>query len=387
MSRHITRDSVTWMLYLQLSAFGFFLYGFGPSVPLLARDLGVSDAQASLSGTALAVGMLLAGLGGARLSRRLTRGTLQWLALSLLGAGAAVYCAGRGVEVACAGALIAGFAGTVVINTTTAALAEHHGEHAASAISEANGISVAIGLAAPALLGGLRLLGLDWRWGLLLLLPFIAVLRFAFRRVRLRDTRDTTAVSAGRLSPLPRDYWRAWAVLLACATVEMCMSFWASEELRSHTGLAAGTATMAITLMLFGMVVGRLGGARLARAVPAGTLLLASLSLNAVAFTLLWLSTGPALALTGMVLCGLGMALQFPLTVTSAVHASAGRPDQAMARVSVGESLATGLGPLALGLLSGAIGIHRAFLLVPLLLTIAGLGVAVHRTAEPVANS
>jgi MFS family permease len=133
------------------------------------------------------------------------------------------------------------------------------------------------------------------------------------------------------------------------------------------------------------MVAGRLGGAHLARVVSVDALLLASLAVNAAGFALLWLSVTPALALVGIVTCGFGMALQFPLSLTRAVTASLGRPDQAMARISIGEGLATGLGPLSLSLLADAVGIHLAFLLVPALLTVAALGVTARKVpAVPV---
>ncbi|MEU6972065.1 hypothetical protein AB0A71_30960 [Kitasatospora aureofaciens] len=72
----------------------------------------------------------------------------------------------------------------------------------------------------PAILGGLLLIGIDWRLGLLALLPFLAAIRLAFRRVHLHDSWGSETVAVDRSTTLPRAYWRAWAVLLTCASVE-----------------------------------------------------------------------------------------------------------------------------------------------------------------------
>ena len=57
----LTRDRTTWLIYAQLGLWGFFLYGFGPVVPLLRDEQGTSAAVASLHSTAIAVGALLGG--------------------------------------------------------------------------------------------------------------------------------------------------------------------------------------------------------------------------------------------------------------------------------------------------------------------------------------
>ncbi len=92
--------------------FGYFLYGFGPSVPLLRDDLGVSSAVGGLHGTALAAGSTLAGVTLALLSRRVGRtGTLR-VGLLGLAAGTLLYCLVPVLPVTLAGALVCGFFGS-----------------------------------------------------------------------------------------------------------------------------------------------------------------------------------------------------------------------------------------------------------------------------------
>ena len=56
----LDRDRLTWLAYLQVAAYGYFLYGFGPTVSLLRDEQGISRTLSGLHGTALAVGALLA---------------------------------------------------------------------------------------------------------------------------------------------------------------------------------------------------------------------------------------------------------------------------------------------------------------------------------------
>ena len=59
MRHSLVRDRLTWLTYGQLAVYGYFIYGFGPVVPLLRDEQQTSRAVASLHGTALAVGAVL----------------------------------------------------------------------------------------------------------------------------------------------------------------------------------------------------------------------------------------------------------------------------------------------------------------------------------------
>ena len=45
----LARDRFTWLAYGQLSAFGYFFYGFGPVVPLLLQEQHTSRGVAAKS--------------------------------------------------------------------------------------------------------------------------------------------------------------------------------------------------------------------------------------------------------------------------------------------------------------------------------------------------
>ncbi len=71
------RDQLTRAAYATFAFWGWFLYGFGPAVPLLRDEQGTSRAVAGLHGTAIAVGTIISAAVSVPLVRRFQRrGTL-----------------------------------------------------------------------------------------------------------------------------------------------------------------------------------------------------------------------------------------------------------------------------------------------------------------------
>jgi predicted MFS family arabinose efflux permease len=379
------RTRLTWLTYAQLAVFGYFLYGFGPSVPLQRDDLHVSSAIGGLHGTALATGSTLAGLTFAALSRRVGRtGTLR-VGLLGLAAGTLLYCLVPALPVTLAGALVCGVFGSYVVTGSVVVLSAAHGPAGAAAISESNAAAAAAGLVAPLLLGAGAALGIGWQSGLLLAAVFALVVWVLSVWVARHPT-DPTGAEGGPVDraadlpgPLPAAFWLAWVVTLLCIGVEFCMTFWAADELREQAGASPAAATAGITAIVGGMFAGRLLGGRLALRVGPGRLLLAAVAVTLVGFAAFWLSAAPVAALAGLVVIGLGISLQYPLGTVRAVAASAGRPDRAAGRLSIAAGLASGIAPFVLGALADRIGTHAAFLLVPALLVAAAVGVLLGR--------
>ena len=372
------RTRLTWLTYAQLAVFGYFLYGFGPSVPLQRDDLGVSSAIGGLHGTALAVGSTVGGLTFALLGRRVGRtGTLR-VGLLGLAAGTLLYCLVPALPVTLAGALVCGLFGSYVVTGSVVVLSAAHGPAGPAAFSEANAAAAGAGLVAPLLLGAGAAIGIGWQPGLLLAaVAAVTVWMVSRRESRLPAAPQTTGAGADAEGPLPAAYWLAWLVTLLCIGVEFCMTFWAADGLRDRAGASPAAATAGITAIVAGMFAGRLLGGRLALRVRPGRLLLAAVAVTLVGFAGFWLSTAPLPAMAGLAVVGLGIALQYPLGTARAVAASAGRPNRAAGWLSVAAGLASGIAPFALGALADSIGTHSAFLLVPALLLGAAAGVLV----------
>lgn len=377
----LDRDRLTWLTYIQLGCFGWFLYGFGPSLSLLRDELDVSRAVAGLHGTALAAGALTSALVIAPLVRRFGRGPMIWAGLATLGVAVMVYTATPVLPLTLLGAFLGAFGGSFAVTAIPAVLTDRHGPGGASAVTEANAAAASIGLVAPLAIGASVALGLGWRPAVLLLVPALIVLAVVGRGVDVpAPVGDSISSTRGRL---PSRYWVSWTVLTAGIGVEFCLTLWAADILRERAGLSAGAAAAGITAVVAGIAVGRLAGGRLALRYSTDGLLLGALVVTAAGFAVFWLTRDAVLAIPALGMCGLGIALFYPLGVVRAIHASEGRPDVASARAGLGAALASGAGPFVLGALADQVGIHRAFLVVPALLVVAAVAIVLSRPRTP----
>ena len=126
-SVNLHRDGPTWLIYVQLSLYAYFLYAFAPSVTLLRDDEHVRDTVAGLHGTAYAVGVIVVGLLGARILDAVGRGRALWLFLGALCVSIAIYASVPVLPVTLVGALLCGASASGVTITVGAALVERHG--------------------------------------------------------------------------------------------------------------------------------------------------------------------------------------------------------------------------------------------------------------------
>ncbi len=365
----LVRDRATWAVYGIFAAWGWFLYAFNPSVPLIGRELGVSAAVAGLHGTALAAGTVGAGLLQAPLAVRIGRrgtivlgGAAVLLSLLLVTASGALWGT-------LGGAVVAGMGGTLMLNAGNVVLSEKHGAASSAAITEANGLGALVGALAPVTLGAVVAGGLGWQPALLVVGALIVVVLVSLPP--LPAPAQAPAGSSG--GHLPSRYWWAWGVLVALIAVEFSYTVWGSTLVAERTGVSVGTATGSLTVLILGLGVGRAVGSRLALRFSPGVLLLGAIALTAVGWVLLWTATSLVTAVAALAVSGLGMALHFPLAISRSLEASAGRPDLAAGRGSLGAGLAIGAAPFALGALTDLVGVQRAFLLIPALLLLAAL--------------
>ena len=382
----LERDRRTWLTYGQLGVYGWFLYGFGPALTLLRDEQGFTRTVAGLHGTALAVGALLSALTVAALVSRFGRVTMIWAGLVIVCLGILLFTSLTALPATLGGAFLCSFGGSYVVTCTATVLAALHGPSGPAAITEANAVAAGVGAVSPLAVGLAFALG-SWRPALLVLLPVVGVLAVLSRSVPLpADRGPRRGDSAG--TRLSRHFWVTWLVVTAGIGVEFCLTLWAADMLAQRTTLTAAGASAAVTALVAGMCIGRVVGGRLALRLPVDRLLYGAIVLNAAGFAVFWLSTDAALAVLGLLGCGLGVALYFPLGLSRAIAASDGQPDRASARVGIGAAVASGAGPFFLGALADATTIHTAMLVVPGLLVVAAIGIrlAPARIAVPAAG-
>ncbi|MFE9688862.1 MFS transporter [Micromonospora sp. NPDC005806] len=381
----LTHDKITWLTYAQLGLWGFFLYGFGPVVPLLRDEQGTSAAVAGLHSTGIAAGSLLGGALFAPVARRFGRGPAIWFGLTGVAAGVAALGLLHPLPATIAAvAMIATF-GMMVISGVSVVLTAHHGPAAPAALTEANAACAGMGILAPLVIGASVGAGLGWRPVMAVEVGLIALVALAALTFRVRLPHTATAAAAADeavgVTPsavaepaatpsvaadrLPRAYWIAWVLMAVTGSIEVCLSLWTADVLRTHAGLSAGGASAAIAAIVCGMFVGRLVGGRFALRWPPVPLLLAALTVSLAGFAIFWSAPVGWLAVTGLVVLGLGNALHYPLAISIALAVSGPAADKAAGWSAYSMGVGFGIAPVVLGWVADGIGPHLAFLLLP----------------------
>lgn len=451
----LTRDRITWLTYAQLGLWGFFLYGFGPVVPLLRDEQGTSAAVAGLHSTGIAVGALAGGALFAPAARRLGRGPAIWLGLAGVAAGVTALGLLRPLPATLAAVAVIATFGMMVVSGVSVVLTARHGPAAPAALTEANAACAGMGILAPLTIGATVDAGLGWRPLMAVEVGLITLVALAALTFRVRAPRrapadaaagmpvpaavptrvpavpgsgvaeavvPATAVPASAVpSPavpapavpasvvpasgvaeaavpahsvpasavpasrapvssdsgvagrLPHAYWIAWVLMSVTGSIEVCLSLWTADVLRTHAGLSAGGASAAVAAIVCGMFAGRIAGGRAALRWAPVPLLLGALTVSLAGFALFWASTVGWLAVTGLVVLGLGNALHYPLAISIALAVAGPAADKAAGWSAYSMGVGFGIAPVALGWVADGVGPHPAFLLLPVFIAVAVL--------------
>ena len=124
--------------YARLAIGAFLLYGIGYLVPLLRRDLGISESTAGLHASAVAVGTLVAGVGGERYVRRLGMVLAPRIAMLAIGLAGVVVAFAPNVALTLAGAVLFGLAGGILLSWVNHSLSSLGGQRASVALARVN---------------------------------------------------------------------------------------------------------------------------------------------------------------------------------------------------------------------------------------------------------
>ncbi|MFN8147693.1 MAG: MFS transporter [Candidatus Nanopelagicales bacterium] len=371
--RHtVLRDRSTWITYVQVGLFGYFLYSFGPSIALLRDESGTSRAVASLHGTAMAVGSVAVGLAAPYVVRGIGRGRMMRTGSLLVAVGLALYVAGGGVlALTLLGILVASVGGTLALVGANAFMPDHQdrGPATPQAMSEMHAFGAVMGLLGPLAVG--LAVGLAWGWRPAVVAGGVAFLVLEVVRGRRVHEFDGRFGEEGeehpRNAPFSRTFWIALVVFTCSAGLEFSLTFWGSDLVRERAGLGDAAAAAAIATIVGGLAIGRVVGSQVVARFDSETVLSNSFALSVVGFAIAWVSTVPAIMLGGLLVTGLGMGLQSPLGIGRAVRAAGAQVDRAAGLTSVAAGAASGVAPFVLGALADAVGVHTAFLIVPVL--------------------
>jgi fucose permease len=368
MARALQRDRFTWLLYLLLALYAYFLNVLGPITPFLKDELRLSYTVSSLHFTAFALGILLIGLGGHLLIQRLGRWRSLWLGGSGMSLGVLILLVGQSPVVTIGAAFLMGLVGSLILAIVPAALSDQHGELRAVALSEANVISSLTATAAPLLVGWFAHFSGDWRpaLGIVALMPIVLFLSLGRGSSSVAASTVKAAPQTGQ--SLPILFWIYWLALVLSISVEFCMISWSADYLEQVLGMVKADAAQAVSLFLAGMILGRLIGSRLIQQLPTRSVVTVSILIASLGFMIFWQTGAVVAGLSGLFITGLGVANLYPLILSLAMGTVNANTVQASARATLASGTAILTLPLLLGWLADGVGIRLAYGIVVLLL-------------------
>jgi hypothetical protein len=359
-----------WAAFIYLSLWAYLLYGLGNATPYLRADLGLTNFEAGLHPSALAVGVLVAGFTSDRLGRWMGPGRLLDFSVGCFSTAVALIILAPMIGASLAGAFLLGLGGGVLGTVVNVRLSRVPAQ-SRRLLAQANAWSMLTAAAAPVAIG-IAASSLH-AWRLALLLPIIGLLALTAMQSRwggaaAREVRLPT-------SSLPRGYWLRWLFLVIGVSIEFSFVVWSSTVVALRTGASDADATLLASLFVVGMFAGR---ASLGNGLGAGraprTILTVGLGIVIAGSGLVWISTTPALSGLGLFLGGCGTAGMWPVGLTVALAAARTAVLQGAARATLASGVAVLVAPSGLGLASDKLGVGSAWLIIP---GLAAAGLAV----------
>ena len=346
-----------------LAYFAYSQSALGPTMPFLRRELGLSYTVGGLHASAFALGMVLVGLFGDGVIRKLGQRRAFWGGGAGMAVGTLLLATGQSAYVTIFGTLVMGTLGTLLFVTVQATLSNAHQHFRPVAFMEANLAASVSASFLPLLVGGFEEVGLGWRVALFLVVGVWLLMALSLRGTPFPRPLEDSAES----KRLPRIFWLYWAILFLGVSAEWCVALWSADFMVSSLTLSPSHAASLISVFIGAGVVGRFVGSRLARGQSSANLLLVYLFILLGGFPLFWLGSTLPLKIIGLAIVGFGAAGLFPLGLASATDALPAYAERISARTSSAIGLAILINPQVLGMSADLFGIGRAFGLVLLL--------------------
>jgi len=362
------RDRFTWLAYLSLAYYAYFLNVLGPITPFLKDELRLSYTVSSFHFTAFAVGILLIGFAGHLPIQRMGRWTSLWIGMFGISLSAVLLVAGRHPVITIGASFLMGLIGSLILAIVPAALADQHGEMRAVALSEGNMISSLVASCAALMVGWSASLAGNWRWALGILAVAPLFMYLIFGKGSSSTTISISKETGSSTPSLPVLFWIYWMALVLAVSVEFCMIFWSADYLENVLGMVKANAAQAVSLFLGAMIVGRMAGSRFVQHFSTRSVVMLSILIASLGFLIFWRTENIFAGLIGLFLTGLGVANLYPLILSMTIGAANGNTVQASARTTLASGTAILALPLALGRLADAVGIRSAYSVVLVLL-------------------
>jgi fucose permease len=369
-ARPYRRDTVTLFLLATTGMHRAVFHSMGAIMPALRKDLDISATLTNAHVSAIAIGMMMMGLIADRFAARTGRRLAVWTGMIGIVLGMLLLALAPVVWLTLPVALLfIGGLGTLVIALTPAALSDHQRENRAVALAESSLVSSVIGGIVPATIGFSQRLGFGWGGATIVPIALLGIVGGIFRHTPIPESRDATD-RPETPAPLSRGFWAFWLTLVFTDSFEFGLIFGAAVLLE-YRGMSQAGAAIALSLLFWGMIVGRFAGSRLIRRMEPVRMLRFTFALAAIGTLAHWLSPILALSVIGLFLAGIGISNLYPLTTSIGLQAAEFNSSAAGSRLSLATGISMLVSPLLFGVITDLADIRVAFAAEPIFLLLA----------------
>jgi predicted MFS family arabinose efflux permease len=360
--------------YVNQAAISYSFYVVGAATAFVAAALSLSDTQAGLHSSAMAVGMITAGSGGERFDRALGVRRVQYAAMALLALSLVALAWAPALWVTLAASLGIGLGAGLMFGHVNQTLGAGGGVTARVRLTRGALVAKTSQLMVPLAIGAGIAVGFDWRFVVVPVLAFVGLLA-----VWMRRSTDGTVLHTD-LGRLPWAYWLPWMLTVSVIAMEFFVIVWGGPLIERQAGVSLADATLTISAFIAGMIAGRalMSLGSMGRLDPM-RVIRAGIVITLAAVLLPW-SGDYLLGVGGMLVAGFGIGILYPPAASIALAAVPGQPAAASSRLTLAAGLAILVAPLLLGIVADVSDIATAWLLVPgVCLTVLLLTVPVER--------
>lgn len=372
MTNPFVRTRFTLSAYILLGFYAYMQTSLGPIMPFVRQDLSLNYTVTGLHITGFALGMVIAGITGARFAERVGRRGLFWAGGLGMCVGGTLLCLAHIVIMTILGAFLMGWLGTYLLVLIQSTLADAHLENSAIALTESNIIASIFAAISPVVVGFGASTDVTWRLaifaGFILWFSIFALNRRVQLPIAQNDNTDDEATRT-----LPRLFWLYWIVIFLCVAMEWCVLFWSADFLDKVIGLPTEQAATITSVFLVAMIIGRVLGSRLTYRYSPQNLLWVAIGLIGIGFPMFWVAQVTFINIVGLFIIGLGIANLFPLGLSIASRVGRHASDLASSRISLSAGLAILIIPQVLGSTADLVGIFNAFAIVPIFLVLLAI--------------
>ena len=346
--------------YVDQAAVSYSFYVVGASAAFIAVALSLSETQAGLHSSAMAVGMIVAGVAGERFDGMAGVRRVHYLAMGLLALSLVLLAWAPGVAVTLGASLGVGLGAGAMFGHVTHTLGAGGGPVARLRLTRAAFVAKASQLMAPVAIAVGAAVGFEWQF---VVVPVLVLLGVLF--VWSRSTQPAATVRR-ELERLPRAYWLPWTLTVLVIGLEFFVVVWGGSLVAARTGLSLADATLTISAFIAGMIAGRAVMSMEATGrFEAMRIIRGGLVLTFVAVLVVWVSGSWWLSAGAMVVAGFGIGILYPPCAAITMATAPGAPAAASSRLVLAAGLAILVAPLLLGVVADVSDIGSAWLLVP----------------------